>query len=346
MSTDREILQNGHLYPGFSINWGAIFAGLVLILAAGWLLFALSSAIGMSIVDIDQLQSRDLKGNTQTIGIAAAVWMIITAIITYFLGGYLSGAVSGRLSRPAGTLHGVVLWSCTIVIGMILGVLGVGSIVTTATGAAKSVASSGLNAAAIVASQNAGDGQNKISADSFLYPLTGYLKQGIAKAVAQAEKNTDNKANSRDSNQSSSSNQSASSDIDRSEISSGEIKSASQQVEKIIDRTDPQIFVSAAIALIQGDERQAKEIISSHIDVDEAELDKVIQKVRNRAEVVAEEMKETAEKIKEYATSALWVVLLSYLAGLLACIGGACLSTRQRDDAILGNDDHRAIMQK
>ena len=143
MSTNKEVLRDGYSQPGFTINWGAIFAGLALILSLGWLWVTLSAAIGLSIIDIDQLQDSDMSsGEVKSIGMAAMLWMIVSAVITYFLGGFLSGKVSGRPNQATGTLHGVVLWSCTIIIGMILGAIGVSGIVSTATGAAKSVASS------------------------------------------------------------------------------------------------------------------------------------------------------------------------------------------------------------
>lgn len=364
MSTNQEVLRNNYSYPGFTINWGAIFAGLVLILSVGWLLFAFSSAIGLSIIDIEQFQANDMTGKAKSVGVAATLWMIVTAVITYFLGGFLSGKVSGKLDQPTGTLHGVVLWSCTIIISMIFSAIGVGSIVSTATSAAKSAASTGFNTATIIAAQSSNDGNTQSSDNSFLYPLVGSLKQGITKALTQAEQNSnDEEKSAQDSNQSFSTNEKSqakngsdnqtdfSSDRDVNKFSDenegksssenkndnyqhSDQKSAEKRIRKMIDRTDPQIFAAAAIALIQGNEKQAKEILSSHLDIDEAELNKVIKKVQEKAEVVADEMKEKAEKAKEYATGALWAIILSYLAALLACIGGAHLGTRCKDRAI------------
>lgn len=340
MSTNKEVLRDGYSQPGFTINWGAIFAGLALILSVGWLWVTLSAAIGLSVIDIDQLQGSDMSsGEVKSIGMAAMLWMIVTAVITYFLGGFLSGKVSGRPNQATGTLHGVVLWSCTIIIGMILGAIGVSGIVSTATGAAKSVASSGFNTAAIIASQRGNDGKSESSDISFLHPLVGSLKQGLTKTIAQAEQASDEAGGKHDQNsgtekENERTSTPSSSDDEKNQKKGTSDKSVAERAEKMIDRTDPKIFAAAAIALIQGDKKQAKEILASHMDIDEEELDKVIQKVQKKAEVVADEMKVKAEKVKEYATSVLWVIIFSYLAGLLACIGGAHLGVERKGRAI------------
>lgn len=342
MSTNQEMLRNDYSYRGFTINWGAIFAGLVLILSAGWLLFAFSSAIGLSIIDIEQFQGNDMTGKAKSVGVAATLWMIVIAVITYFLGGFLSGKVSGKPDHSAGALHGVVLWSCTIIISMIFSAIGISSIVSTATSAAKSVASTGLNTATVIAAQSSNSGNTSSSDHSFLHPLVGSLKQGIMKALTQGEKNqeknrSDHQADfssDSDINKFSDENEGKSSSEKKNDNNQYSYQKSAERINKMIDRTDPRIFAATAIALIQGDEKQAKEILSSHLDIDEAELNKVIRKVQEKAEVVADEMKEKAEKAKEYATGALWAIILSYLAALLACIGGAHLGTRCKDRAI------------
>lgn len=379
MSTNKEIIRSSYSQPGFTINWGAIFAGLVLILSVGWLLFALSTAIGLSVIDIEQLQGSDMAGKTKSVGIAATLWMIVTAVITYFFGGYLSGKVSGRPNPTMGTWHGVVLWACTIILGMILGAIGVSGIVSTATGAVKSVASSGFNTAELIASQAGTDEKSRSSSTLSVHPLVGSLKQGIVKVLAQAQDSSEAQGNhdstsssstekDEQKNQSNDPRDSASAEntkknpeessdtrnLDQGQASDSSsndkqrhtyhqhhpVKSNLKRAERVIDRIDPQIFTAAAIALIQGDKSQAKEILSSHLDIDEAELDKAISKVQQKAEKVADELKEKAEQAKQYATSVLWVIILSYLAGLLACIGGARLSAnRHRDEVVLENDN-------
>lgn len=423
MSTNKESLQLSYSQPGYTINWGAILAGLVFILALGWLMFTLSSAIGLSIVDIENIQANNVETKAKSLGMATIVWVFITAIVTYFLGGFLSGKVSGRSDKPTGTLHGLVLWSCTIILGIILGALGVSGIINTATGAAKSVTSSAMSATAILASQS-----NSGSSDrsSFLHPLVGSLKQGLTKAIEKTEKALENSNNDsvssksqrdKESNRSNNSerlsddnsnkssekatsksvnsqekpitssvndqdndrkdnedavthSQSDSSDKDSYEQSQNEVadaapqskahetnknghydlknsdkssaaekhrryhhhyqqlRSTTKRVEKAVKNIDSQILALTAVALIQGDKERAKEILSSHIDIDEAEIDTIIQNVQERAIKAGKELKAKAEDAKEYAAGVLWIVFISYLFGLIAAVLGAQMAMR------------------
>lgn len=465
MPTNKESLQVSYSQPGYTINWGAIFAGLVFIVALGWLTFTLSSAIGLSIFDIDSIQPDNFEIKAESIGITAIAWVIVTAIVTYFLGGFLAGKVSGRTDKPTGTLHGLVLWSCTIILGMVLAAIGVSGIVNTAAGAAKSVASSGMNVTGLLISQKEG-----VSSDnsSFLHPIIGSLKQGITKAIEKTEKALEDSKNvnsnssysrksdrednsyktsadNADNNKSSTekvSNSSADSEnkhsrasdedeysntandhsdsstktkedyeqsqnevddasfknqvdegnatsvddtandklsnekpsksdnedfVEKEKKSSSvannnhsdsrnndvsipekkyrhhhhyyqQMNSSARRIEKAIKNIDPQILNSTAIALIQGDTDRAKEILSNHIDIDEAEIEKVIQIVQEKANKVGKELKAKAESAKEYASGVLWVIFVSYLLGLFASIFGAQMAMRIGNTLAFEND--------
>ena len=105
----------------WTINWGAVFAGLVFIYAVSWLLFTLSSAIGLSIVEIPNPHDTSIKSESLALSIALYAWIIGTIVITYFLGGCLVGRLSGNVDPIAVSLHGLVVWSCTIIIAVLLG---------------------------------------------------------------------------------------------------------------------------------------------------------------------------------------------------------------------------------
>lgn len=119
----------------WTINWGAVFAGLVFIYASSWLLFTLSSAIGLSIVEIPNPHDTNIKSESLAISIALYAWVIGTIVITYFLGGWLAGRLSGNVDPLAVSLHGLVVWSCTIIIAALLGAMGVNSVLSSAASA-------------------------------------------------------------------------------------------------------------------------------------------------------------------------------------------------------------------
>ena len=63
---DVSVNSNSNIW---TINWGAIFASLVFIYALSWLLFTLSSAIGLSIIEIPNPHDTDVKSGSLTFSI-------------------------------------------------------------------------------------------------------------------------------------------------------------------------------------------------------------------------------------------------------------------------------------
>lgn len=412
MSTSKDTLPVTYSQPGLTINWGSILSGLVFIVALGWLLFTLGSAIGLSIADVRDIHDRDVASKATAMGTAATVWVLATVIATYFLGGFLSGKVSGRSDKSTGLLHGVVLWSCTIIIGIIFSAIGVSGIMNAAAGAAKSVTSTGAQAVSMMAGGHMGGGHKDIGSsqlESFLHPLTGSLKQDLNKALEKAKQaakdskeesrtqngtqsgssqnqthyqnssagsSTSHKASNDDTQSSSSSNadeasnnrengenddesakaedgdddakegregqsapraenysresheKSGSRSASKAHSYSAHHSSDSRSVERTIDKIDPQVLMAVALALIQGDEKRAKGIVTSHFDIDEAEVDKLIKTAKQKAEQAAKELEKKMDEAKDYAAGLLWVIFLSYLIGLIACISGAQLAMR------------------
>lgn len=493
MSIHKEALPDNYSQPGLTINWGSILAGLVFILALGWLLFTLSSAIGLSIVEVHGFQG-GMSTETTGLGIAAIIWVLGSVIATYFLGGFLSGTVSGRTNKAIGILHGIVLWSCTIIIGIVFSVFGVSGIMNAASGALKSVTSTGGSAISLIAEQN---DVTTSQVSSYLHPLMGSLKQGISKAIEREQhgsnkdsgqyqaslmstsegrenktqnvapkkesstqvEETDNKSangvniedqqslsttpknqdsstsnatetsnnvenggveqgviertyerdesedtsrfeesknytdqensdnentaerdtaenqsdygiNSLDNQQSSptainedstitagsaiSENEDGNRDSKPSKSTDGSKfdesrnyadnhhksedrkqgspskneKSVTKDVKRHIEKIDPQVLNSIAIALIQGDEKHAKEIITSNFDINIAEVDTLIRTFKQKSDQVAKKLEVKINEAKDYAAGVLWVIFLSYLIGLVACISGAQLAMK------------------
>ena len=118
-TAQRNVVVSSHT-DWWTINWGAVFASLVFIYALSWLIFTFSSAIGFSIIEVPEIKDIDTKSEALTVSFALYGWYIVTAFIVYLLGGMLVGQLSGNTDHRAATLHGVVVWSITIVIAVIL----------------------------------------------------------------------------------------------------------------------------------------------------------------------------------------------------------------------------------
>lgn len=297
-STNNEIPIPTTTYTGWSINWGAIFASLVFIYALSWLLFTLSSAIGLSIVEIPNPHDTDVKSESLTLSITLYAWLIGTILITYFCGGLLVGKLSGNADQGTLMLHGLVMWSCTILIAILLGAMGVNSFLSSAASAVKTTATIGAELPNIASSGN------KQLPSSF-QPLISSLKQGIKKGGSQDDTNSsqqDDNSNSKSQNAS--------------------------------DSIDPQALRLMAFALIQGDEKQAKEIIASSTDLDEKQVDELVNSVKSKADKIGKDIEKKANEVRQYASGILWLTFISYIVALFASILGARWGSKELSHSI------------
>lgn len=88
------------------VSWGAIFAGLFVTIALQLMLTLLGAAVGAATVNPMQEQN-PLKG----LGTASGIWLLVTSLISIWIGSCVAGRLSGGPRRTDGLLHGVVTWS-------------------------------------------------------------------------------------------------------------------------------------------------------------------------------------------------------------------------------------------
>lgn len=110
------------------VSWGAIFAGMFVTIVLQIMLTLLGTAVGAS--SIDPLRQQD-PGRGLAIG--SAIWLLVTSLISIWMGACVAGRLSGGPLRTDGLLHGVVSWSVSTV-GMILALATVGGALLGATG--------------------------------------------------------------------------------------------------------------------------------------------------------------------------------------------------------------------
>ena len=88
------------------VRWSAIVAGLVTAIAMMVLLSVLGAAIGLTAYD---------QGDSgRAFGVAAGLWAIISAILSFFAGGYIAARTAGVLGRDNAILNGSLVWATTI----------------------------------------------------------------------------------------------------------------------------------------------------------------------------------------------------------------------------------------
>lgn len=122
------------------ISWGAVFAGLVGTLALLWLLLLLGSALGVSILD-----ATDAAALGSGLGWGAVIWLTLSFLIAYAIGGAMAGRLSTDPTNTGGMLHGVTVWSTATVLSLVLSAWGIGGTASLATYAAGDVTKASTN---------------------------------------------------------------------------------------------------------------------------------------------------------------------------------------------------------
>src|SRR4051794_33491551 len=96
------------------ISWAAIFAGLIIALVSQLVLSVLGVSIGATAVN--PLTADQSSG--QALGIGAGIWLIVSTIISLFLGGWVAGRMAGFTRE--GALHGLVTWGAATLLTVLL----------------------------------------------------------------------------------------------------------------------------------------------------------------------------------------------------------------------------------
>jgi hypothetical protein len=140
-------------YIGYNIpsrsrfmSWGAIFAGSFVALTVQVML----TLLGLAVRAFNPV----ILQNTLAAGVGVDIWLIVSSIISLFVGGLVAGRMLGIKSSLHGSLHGLAVWGlCTIfslyMVGTALGMLIGGSNIIVASGI--NFLSSGLTGAGIMA---------------------------------------------------------------------------------------------------------------------------------------------------------------------------------------------------
>lgn len=125
------------------VSWGAVFTGVILSLVVYLVMSVLGAAIGASL-----LSPLSQPNPARAFGFGSGVWMIVTTVVSVFVGGYFAG----RCAPVLGWLHGLLAWAVMI----LFVVFELTSLIGGAVGAAGNLASAGATAGAATSQTSAG----------------------------------------------------------------------------------------------------------------------------------------------------------------------------------------------
>lgn len=153
------------------VSWGAIFGGVILVVAVQLLLSLLGAGIGLGTVNVNarSTPSRD------TLGIGAGLWWVISSCFALAFGGYVAAWLAGVERRFDGMLHGLITWGIATLLMFWLLTLAIGSVIGggfSALGSMTSAAGSGISEAAKPVAQAAGVSPDMVQqqAQAYLQP--------------------------------------------------------------------------------------------------------------------------------------------------------------------------------
>jgi amino acid transporter len=115
---ERATVARENAYERFGgINWGAAFFGWLVAVAVTVLLTSIVGAVVAAISDSTNVTQSQADRQAGTIGLAAAITLIVVLALAYYTGGY----VAGRMSRFDGAKQGLGSW----VVGLVVTILAV-----------------------------------------------------------------------------------------------------------------------------------------------------------------------------------------------------------------------------
>src|SRR5437763_5645625 len=179
VTADRNInwrARSREAYYGFGrayarISWGAIFAGAVVAIATQLVLALIGGAIGLATLSPTTGQSP----SSTTLGIGAAIWLVISSLISLFVGGYVAGRLGGTFN---GWLHGLATWATVTTLTLLLLATAAGGLVG---------AASGLGAFAVSNSDKMSRTQLPPTVQQQVDQLTTQARQNADQTAAQAQ---------------------------------------------------------------------------------------------------------------------------------------------------------------
>src|SRR5262245_46733145 len=107
------------------VQWGAVIAGAVVASAVSLVLIAFGTAIGLSVIS----SSPTWRDASPALAVASGVFLLLTALASFGLGGYFAGRLRERWD-PVATrdlvefrdgAHGALVWAIAVVVnGLVL----------------------------------------------------------------------------------------------------------------------------------------------------------------------------------------------------------------------------------
>ncbi len=265
------------------ISWGAILAGVVFVLAISWLLYLLGVALGLTVVGPAEMPEAG-----EELGWSAAIWILFTSLIAFFLGSLFAARIAGIIDKTEGMLHGLAVWGLSTLLALLLGVAGVSTLLQTGQSLVKGGAALGTMAAGAI---GAADVDVNIPS-SVIAGLQARLKAEASQALARAAQDAEGKV-------------------------------SEERVRRALDQLDRETTTGIVVQLVRGKPESAKTILAANTTLNQAEVEQLIKGLSQEVSSYMQALQAQAKKAADYSAAVLWAVFISSSVGLImAIIGG------------------------
>jgi vacuolar-type H+-ATPase subunit H len=150
------------------VTWGAVFAGVVVMLVTQLILNLLG--IGIGAATLDPAAGAGGNPSASSFSIGAGLWFVLAGILASLAGGYAAGRLAGKPKESTASWHGLTAWALATLVIFYLLTTTVGGLVggayrtvTSALGNVTQAAGSTAQTAAQVAAPNLAGGANPFS---------------------------------------------------------------------------------------------------------------------------------------------------------------------------------------
>lgn len=265
------------------INWSAVFAGVIFALASAWIMYLLGGALGLAIIDPND------QNIATGLGVGSAIWILLTWLVTLFVGGLIAGRLSGKTDPATGFFHGMTVWSICIVLTILTGAIGVNKMMETS---AQLLSNSNATGVLLSASKSTDKSTDISSNATGTLALEANLKKQIVQLLS------DNNAN-----------------ISQSDA------------QKILSQLSDTQLAKIATYLLQDKPEAAKNIMVVNSDLSDQQINQIINNLDTSIQNSKQVIKDYTQTVTNYTAAVLWIVLVSQLLSLITAIVGGWLGT-------------------
>ena len=263
------------------ISWGAIFAGVVFVLAISWLLYLLGAALGLTVVNPVEVPEVGEK-----LGRGAAIWILVTSLIAFFLGGLFAARIAGIIDKTEGMLHGLAVWGLSTLLALLLGAAGISTLLQTGQSLVKGGAALGTMAAGAIGAADINIPSSVIAG------LQARLKAEASQALARAAQDAGGKV-------------------------------SEEKARRALNQLDRETTTGIVVQLVRGNPESAKTILAANTTLNKAEVEQLIEGLSQEVSRYTQALQAQAKKTADYSVAVLWAVFISSSIGLImAIIGG------------------------